>query len=330
MNWRILVFLVAAAVMLFGGRVGAQSYEGALIDAHSQIDCAVGEKLVMDRVKGLNIRHVLISIRGCRGISSEGLEDRILGWAKRHPERISVLLASKVDGGGIEGQGDEAAGSMLRRARRGRFVGLAEVLVHHAPNEHRMLSYPGLKIDLFTEPVPTAIALARNNGWPVILHLEFNDVGEKDAARAMVDLKKVLDQNRHLWFGLIHMAQLEPNEARMLIEAHENVFFLTSSADPIIIRATQSLMAAGGKAQTGWINMFAGEDWKPDWRKLITDHPGRFVLAFDNVFPPHWERRYAQQVPMWRNFLGRLPPDVAKQVACENAVRLWKLGFSCD
>ena len=177
--------------------------------------------------------------------------------------------------------------------------------------------------------MPTAIDLARKNAWPLIVHLEFNEIGETDAARAMTGLRKVLGQNADIRFGLIHMAQLEPEEARKLIEDHGNVFFLTSSADQITQRATEKLAKTGAKAQTGWINMFAQGTWKPAWKTLISDHPDRFVLAFDNVFPPHWKKRYVQKVKFWRDALGELPADIARRVACENAARLWQVDTAC-
>lgn len=64
---------------------------------------------------------------------------------------------------------------------------------------------------------------------------------------------------------------------------------------------------------------------KPAWRKLIIEHPSRFILAFDNVWPHHWSDMYVEQAELWRNALGKLPSDIAHAVAHRNAERLWKL-----
>jgi hypothetical protein len=69
-----------------------------LIDAHSQVDCLVSKDLVMRQLERLRISRVLISVRGCRGWTTEQLEGRTLDWSKEHPDRISALVSTKVDG----------------------------------------------------------------------------------------------------------------------------------------------------------------------------------------------------------------------------------------
>ena len=144
MVFRTLIFWAVVMAIFPREPTLAQAYDGPLIDAHSQVDCAVDENLVVGKIKALNIGRVLISIRGCKGSTADSLEDRWLASARRHPNRISVLLASKVDGGSFAGKGPAAAASLIRRAKVSGFAGLAEVLVHHAPHEHSLLSYPGL------------------------------------------------------------------------------------------------------------------------------------------------------------------------------------------
>ena len=71
--------------------------------------------------------------------------------------------------------------------------------------------------------------------------------------------------------------------------------------------------------------MFAGRRLKGAWRKLMIDHPDRFILAFDNVFAEHWGDYYLEQIELWRKALETLPEDVAHAIAHKNAERLWHL-----
>ena len=125
----------------------------------------------------------------------------------------------------------------------------------------------------------------------------------------------LLRDNRGMAFPLIHMAQLEAPEVARLIDAHPNVYFMTSHANPVTVR----------KSRQPWINMFAGDKLKPVWRDLLIRHAERFILNFDNVWPEHWGTHYLEQVALWRRALATLPRAVAHKVAHQNAERLWKL-----
>jgi hypothetical protein len=303
-----------------------------LIDAHSQVDCLVSKDLVMRQLERLRISRVLISVRGCRGWTTEQLEGRTLDWSKEHPDRISALVSTKVDGWSYASLSSGEVEALGPRAHRLGFVGMGEVLVQHAAHEHAQLSYPELALRLDDVRIQKAIEVARGKNWPVILHIELND-NEEAAAQTLADLGAMLTRNADVQFGLIHMAQASAREARSLLEKYSNVFFLTTKADNSAAGATKKSLKKGVVAQTGWINMFRGQcelkdcpsEWKPEWKKLIVEYPNHFVLAFENVFPQHWEEPYAIKVGIWRRALAMLPAEVAHAVAHRNAERLWKL-----
>jgi predicted TIM-barrel fold metal-dependent hydrolase len=111
------------------------------------------------------------------------------------------------------------------------------------------------------------------------------------------------------------MGQLGSNDVLQLIQAHPNIYFLTSRSDPRII----------SNARQGWVNMFHGDSLANDWKQLLIRYPDRFALAFDNVWPEYWSDLYVQRAQLWRHALGELPPTVAEAVAHENAERLWRM-----
>ena len=110
------------------------------------------------------------------------------------------------------------------------------------------------------------------------------------------------------------MGQLNAKETRRLVEAHPNLFLLTSHANTVVVKAQK---------RHPWSNMFKGRQLAPDWEALVTRYPKRFVMAFDNVFSQHWGKFYLKQVRLWRKALARLPVEVAQDLAHRNAERLW-------
>lgn len=115
-------------------------------------------------------------------------------------------------------------------------------------------------------------------------------------------------------FLLIHLGQLAPAEAGRRLAGHSNLGFLTSVTNPIVTETSKQ----------PWTNMFAGDALTPDWRALILAYPGRFVMAFDLVWPEHFGDTYVRQVAFWRRALNDLSVPVAHAIAHKNAERLWR------
>tara|TARA_B100000029_G_scaffold439680_1_gene456380 strand:- start:655 stop:1413 length:759 start_codon:yes stop_codon:yes gene_type:complete len=222
--------------------------------------------------------------------------------------------------------------------------GFAEILVQHAPHETRWLKYAGLDLDLKSERVTKAIDLVLDRKAPVILHLELNDY-EPQSEMIIQQLGQLLARYPNHDFVLMHMAQATPEEARNLVESHASVHFMTSTADAF---ASFTVAKAGTshKAQVGWINLFSALpdgapykswladylpvlEWDERWKSLIEAHSDRFVFAADNVFGPHWTKRYPAKLKLWRHALSLLTDKTARMMACANAKRLWKLEMAC-
>lgn len=306
---------VVAAVVQVGSVLAQPGLP--IIDAHSQFDTKVPSEQVIEVIERAGVSRVLLSSR-----QGETVESRALELARARPDLISVLLASKWDR--YEAP-DKFVPNFEKRAGNAAFVGMAEMLVTHAAHEHEQLQYAGIQLPLDAPQIKAGIRVARQRGWPLILHLEFVDMGPQAASQYLAELEKLLRESRELPVGLIHMGQLEHDKAATLLAAHPNLFLLTSHADRFSAQGTRKLAEKGMKSQTGWINMFSGRSLRPEWRELMVRHADQFVLAFDNVFPPHWSELYSRKVAAWRTALSELPPEVAHKIAHENAERLWKL-----
>ena len=63
----------------------------------------------------------------------------------------------------------------------------------------------------------------------------------------------------------------------------------------------------------------------PIWRELFLIHPDRITVGSDTWVPSRWDQ-YPQIMSFNRTWLDQLPPDIAKQIAYGNAVRLFGAG----
>jgi hypothetical protein len=62
----------------------------------------------------------------------------------------------------------------------------------------------------------------------------------------------------------------------------------------------------------------------PEWRALIVDYPGRFLLGSDTWVNQRWQY-YDDTMDQYRAWLGDLPVEVARQVAWGNGANLFGL-----
>jgi predicted TIM-barrel fold metal-dependent hydrolase len=61
----------------------------------------------------------------------------------------------------------------------------------------------------------------------------------------------------------------------------------------------------------------------PEWRRLFTDHPTRFLLGSDTWINERWAN-YGAIMSGYRAWLAQLPPDIATKIAHGNARNLFR------
>ena len=188
---------------------------------------------------------------------------------------------------------------------------MGEVLMYHAQKGAKA---PEIVVYPRDERVQAALREALERDWPFVVHIEFNAAGDQRDV-FMAQLKEMLTQYPDHPFVMIHMGQLDHFAVRNLINSYDNIYFITSRSNPVKV----------SQSRQPWVNMFDGKRLSADWRQLMVDHPDRFILGFDNVWPEHWGQYYLAQVKLWRKAMKKLPLDVAHAFAHGNAERLWRL-----
>lgn len=65
---------------------------------------------------------------------------------------------------------------------------------------------------------------------------------------------------------------------------------------------------------------------RPEWLKLLREFPARFVIGADEFLtPPGAAKQFPRSAIKTWQFVARWPADLAKQVACENPKRVYRL-----
>lgn len=321
---RVLVLLVF--VGFISGWVGWKPRHGLLraiamasavhipiIDAHSQVPFAYEEldKVIRLMDKG-GVARTILSSRG--PVTAK----QLVSFASKYPGRIIPAVRTKHR---FYRENDERFDTFLQKqVNIPQFGAMAEVLMYHAQKGLRRVRAPQVIVYPDDERVRVALKYAMKKKWPFVVHIEFRRAGSlRD--EFMKKLEALLISYQKHPFILIHMGQLDHVDVRKLIEAHDNISFITAHSTSI----QASPIAVVKKSEDPRTNMFDGDHLAADWKELMLKHLDRFILGFDNVWPEHWSQYYLDQIKLWRGAIKDLPPEVAHAFTHGNAERLWRL-----
>lgn len=296
---------ITAVVLLLGfgfNKVHAQNIY--FVDAHSQFDQEVVGSFIIKRMDEGGVYKTILASRRHRKPGDA------VKLAKNYPQRIVASVRTK--GTPYANNSAKYYKQLKQQVESGKFGAMAELLVFHAQKGDKAEQ---VKIPLDDRRVQVALKYAKQEGWPFVVHIEFASLKGKERENYMVQLNNFLDANTSYPIALSHMGQLPSDDVAALIKTHSNIYFLTSHADPV----------SAENATQPWINMMAGDKFKPQWKQLIISYPDRFIFAIDNVWEFQWQDTYMRHIKVWRSALADLPPDVVNAVAHGNAEKLWKL-----
>jgi len=274
------------------------------VDAHSQFDQEVAGSLILQRMDEAGVYKTILATRGKRK-PREAVE-----VANANPDRVIASVRTK--GAPYADNSPKYYKQLSKQVQSGKFGAMAELLVFHAQKGNKA---DEVKLNLDDKRVQTALNYAKQQGWPFVVHIEFAALSPADRENYLQQLNKFIDANNNHPIALIHMGQLPAADVAALINAHNNIYFLTSHADPV----------SAENATQPWINMMAEDKFKPEWQQLINEHPDRFIFALDNVWAFQWQDTYLKHIKVWQSALAQLSPEVANAVAHGNAERLWHL-----
>jgi predicted TIM-barrel fold metal-dependent hydrolase len=277
-----------------------------IIDAHSQV-CPENIDKVIQLMNQAGVACTILSagMTSTRGVVTP---EELVSFASNYPGRIIPAVRTKIS----ISTGEDFYKLMEKQMNMAQFGAMAEVLMYHDALKIGTVNVPVIEAHPADKSVQTALKYALDKKWPFILHIEFTAAGSKRDV-FMTELKALLVQYPEHPFVLIHMGQLGCAAVQQLIEAHENIYFITAVSTPPRI------------SNSPWTNMFEGRNLAADWKQLIIKYPDRFIMGFDNVLPETWGHPYLDVVALWREAIKQLPVEVTHAFAHGNAERLWHL-----
>lgn len=255
--------------------------------------------------------------------------------AKAHPGRLYFLAG----GGSLNPMIHQAvAEGKVRQQMRERFAarvkeivalgarGFGEMAAEHLSfrPEHPYIEAPP------DHPLFLLLAdLAAINGLPIDLHMEAvaqdmptpEGLGSTNPPRLRANLaalERLLAHNRQakiIWShaGWDNTGARDVALCRRLLDSHTNLYMSFKLDKRRGLPANKPLDRQG--------------QLKPEWLELVRAHPDRFILGSDHFFLSGGDQRQLpRRAPAMRKLLSLLPPDLARQVGCENPRRLFKLG----
>lgn len=267
------------------------------------------------------------------------LED-FLSLARGYPDRFVVMGG----GGSLNPMiHDESPGGSVGDALKGRFVeradaiielgaiGFGEVAVLH------LAAYDGQSFENAAGDHPLFLVLADVTArHDVVVDVHFDLVLEDmdtpawlpqpanppRLKRNVEGFERFLRRNRKARIVWAHLGSdfvgfRTPAQARRMLHDHPNLYM--------------SLRLGPGRVPS---NHPMGQDGiKDDWMQLFREFPDRFVIGTDQIFTPGaggaLTAQHAKQRRVVRDrtnlFLSYLPPDLARKIAHENAIRIYKI-----
>jgi len=302
-------FLSAAAAMVLSA-IGCMPAladtmpELYFVDAHSQMPRGLDTDKIIPLMDKAGVWRTILSARNDRPPQD------VADFAAAHPDRITAAVRSK--GKAFNKNAPKFKKLIEQQVSQPIYQAMAEAILFHAQKGKKA---PKIDVAIDSPQSQFLLDIALKKKWPFIAHYEFRASGW-DKSDYMEAFEATLKAHPAHPFVLIHMGQLDVDDAQRLIAAHPNVYFMMSHSN------TVSVAKSPGQP---WSNLFEGDRIAPKWAALMTAHPKRFILAFDNVWPEFWGRFYLDQAALWRKALADLPPAAAHALAHGNAERLWNL-----
>ena len=309
-----------------GGAFAEGRYTGPLIDAHDHIGASFQAGMIVSVMDRNNVSKQIVMARYYPGPAGSadlpGNDELALELAQKYPGRFFPLVGMQrpeLTGPHKWLNPDEPVETILRQAEErlatGHFWGIGEVIVKHyaySPGRHAEQDNP-----IYSLFMQRLSRLAAHFDVPIVFHME-------GAPRLVEDLARLLRENRDARYVWAHNCGRSRGPViRAMLSAHANLF---------CDLANMTNVGNAGYG-IGWPRMEdfnslmeVGCKFLPEMREIYESFPDRFVLGIDVAHAPGMNlRNYSSRVERFRELLGQLSEETARNFAELNALRIFKL-----
>lgn len=328
---RKFIFLLLFLFVFHSSAGVSGPYQGELIDAYSTVDHMMKDyEIVIHLMQKAGVKKTILSTKG--GGRGSNLRRMHAAFAQRFPDQIVPVIkimskhyrANDID-------------KMEKRLENWMYIidwkGMGDLKVYDEMGSSYNAAHGALAVKLTEPRIAVFVELARQNKWPFILQIPFAQLPKAIRGQYFQDLEDLLSSNTDINIVLCHLGQLKPEEVRMLLGQHKNLYLDLSRTNPdydgdmgntMIFHLTVSEISDPGRQKAEeWRRNF---NLKPEWSQLFNEYPDRFLVAYFNVGEIDWDERfYMEQTAWFRKALGELKSEAADRIAHGNAERLWRL-----
>jgi predicted TIM-barrel fold metal-dependent hydrolase len=326
-----LALVISVIVFLSGCQSTKSSLNGEkeddlyLFDAQSQFSQDIKVQEVLDIIARSGVRRVVLST------TQRQRNDIVYEIAKQDPERIIPGARLKIASfhNGSEAEFKTILDSEL--ARWPKYSVITEALIYHAikitSQDPQGRDRREISNDPYSPRLQYVTKKAKQLEIPVVLHVESRSLTPERRLELWGKLERLMRENSRVSFVYTHIAQLDPEDVSKLLDQHENAYFFLQDAT----LTEHKFFGRNARQEVKWTCVFCEEwacdkgDLKPDWKRLFIDHPSRFIFAMDGVESWIWRQCYENAVMEWKIAISKLPRDVGRKIAHENAERLWHI-----
>lgn len=306
----------------------ARAYDGPIVDGHAHWGAAFEAKAIVERYKRAGVVAQVVMPRYLGVLEDPPTRDEVvIDLAQTYPGEIFVLAgmqrpeftfmnwnrpSSEARNILIEVEGRLASGAVR---------GIGEVLIRH-------WAYPGdggrigRHAEIDQRPNTTFMRLlsdlATRYDVPLVIHME----GYPDLVE---ELDRLLADFRGLKLVWAHSCgRSHPEIIRRLFDRHPRL-----NCDLSNMTHTGGYGSGWPRSESFTVLMEKDGVFTDDWRQLILDYPTRFYVGMDVAHKSRWTmaagNTFERRVQRTRELLRQLPLEVARRLAHDNAVELFKL-----
>jgi Tat protein secretion system quality control protein TatD with DNase activity len=316
------------APIIFGlVAINCFAYDGPMIDGHAHWGDSFNEEAVLDRYakSGVVAQIVMPRYLGLQG-DWPTTDERVLEIAARHPNKLFVLAGMQrpdftyMNWNKPDSNSQTILKEIDKKLEEKKVYGIGEVLVRHwaYANEGRIGQHAEIDKRFDTVFIRQIAAIAIKHQVPVVIHME----GYPELVK---ELDTVLKEQSNLRLVWAHgCGRSGPEIIRSLLVSHPNLYCDLSN------------MTNTGGYGSGWpraenfTHQFEAKGiFHEPYKKLILDFPDRFFVGMDVAHQSRWTMEngntFERRVNRTRELLGTLPEPVAKKLAYENVIAVFKL-----
>lgn len=303
------------------------AYEGPIIDGHAHWGDSFNESSVLERYakSGVVAQVVMPRYLGVKG-DWPTTDERVLEIASRHPQKIFVLAGMQrpdftyMDWNAPDRNALKILEEIDKKLEDKKVHGIGEVLVRHwaYANEGKTGQHAEIDKKFDTVFIKKIAAIAMKNQVPMVIHME-------GYPQLVQEVDKVLAELPSLKLVWAHACGRSSAQViRNLLMKHPNLFCDLSN-----MTNTGGYGSAWPKAEDFTFKVESNGNFFDDFKGVILEYPDRFFVGMDVAHQSRWTMEkgntFERRVQRTRELLSNLPEPVAKKLAYQNVIAVYKL-----